>query len=421
MTGTARLERVAASLAIAVAIGLAGEPARATVLVVEAERLHTVAGPMLRDAVVVIEDGRVARVGPADRTRVPEGARVVAARVVTPGLIDAQTSIGLAGLYNVDADRDQDEDTDPNWAQLRALDSFNPSEPLLRYLLEHGVTLVQASPGPVNPIAGQAGVFRTHGTLADRMRVRSPSALVFNLGEQPKAAYGKDRKTPTTRMGTAALIRQALNDGLEYARKREGKGRKGDDDDAPERDLRLETLARVARGELRALFTAHRADDIVTALRIRREFDLDAALAGATEGYLVAGAIREAGVPVLVGPVMERVGRPETENATFENAAILSRQGVPIAIRSGFESYVPKARVVLFEAAVAAANGLHPARALRAITLDAAKILGVAADYGSLEEGKVADLVLFDGDPFEYTSHVESVIAAGEIVYTRKR
>ena len=419
MTGRGRPERVAA-LAVAVAIGLAGEPARATALAVEAETLHTVAGPMLRNAVVVIEDGRVAKVGPADRTRIPEGARVIAARVVTPGLIDVHTSIGLAGLYNVDADRDQDEDTDPNWAQLRALDSFNPSEPLLRYLLEHGVTLVQASPGPVNPVAGQAGVFRTHGTLADQMLVRSPSALVFNLGEQPKATYGKDRKAPTTRMGTAALIRKALADGLEYARRREGKGRKRDDE-VPDRDLRLEALARVARGELRALFTAHRADDIMTALRIRREFELDAVLAGATEGYLVAEAIREAGVPVLVGPVMERVGRPETENATFENAAILSRQGVPIAIRSGFESYVPKARVVLFEAAVAAANGLHPTRALRAITLGAAEILGVAADYGSLEPGKVADLVLFDGDPFEYTSHVERVIVAGEIVYTRKR
>ncbi|MCZ6462850.1 MAG: amidohydrolase family protein, partial [Proteobacteria bacterium] len=184
-------------------------------------------------------------------------------------------------------------------------------------------------------------------------------------------------------------------------------------------DPGLEVLALVVRGELPAIFTAHRADDILTALRIAREFELDAVVAGATEAYLVRDELRAAGVPVLAGPVMERVSILERLNASYENPAFLKAAGIPFALRSGFESYVPKNRVVLFEAAVAAANGLGAEAALRAITLDAARLLGVDEDRGSIEPGKRADLVLFDGDPFEYTSHVSAVLAGGRLVYER--
>jgi imidazolonepropionase-like amidohydrolase len=408
----------------------AGGDARAETLVVDGDVVHTVAGKPIASGRVVVEDGRIARVGPAASTPAPDGARRLRAAVVTPGFIDSHTSVGLSGALNVPGDQDQDETSDPNQAHLRALDAFNPDEPLLRFVLEHGVTLVQAGPGPATPVAGLAGIFRTHGETADAMAVKPVSALVFNLGEDPKEAFGKERKLPVTRMGTAALLRRALLDGREYAAAR-GRAKAvsasgaegangGDKSKLPDRDLKREALARAAAGDLPAIFVAQRADDILTAIRIAGEYNLRFAIAGAAEGWLVSDALRDAGAPVLLGPVMERPAAIETLNASYENAARLADAGVRIAIRSGFESYVPKNRVVLFEAAVAAANGLGFDRALRAITLDAAEILGVEELRGSLEAGKVADLVLFDADPFEYTSHVVAVIAGGEVVHERK-
>lgn len=392
--------------------------ARAETLVVDADVVYPVGAASIENGRVVVEEGRIAAVGPADATPVPEGATRLRAAVATPGLVDPHTSVGLAGLYNVMADRDEDERSGPNQAGVRALDAFNPDEPLLRYQLEHGVVLVQSSPGPANVIAGQAGIFRTHGPTADAMAVRPVSALVFNLGELPKETYSEKKKAPLTRMGVAEMLRSALLDGREYAAgrtraERSGKGK------TPDRDLGREALARAAAGDLPAIFVAHRADDIVTAIRIAREYNLRFALAGATEGYLVADAIRAAGAPVLVGPVMERVGSPETQNASYENAARLARAGIRIAIRSGYESYVPRSRLVLWEAAIASVNGLGFDAALRAITLGAAEVLGVDDRFGSLEVGKSGDVVLFDGDPFEYTSHVSAVVANGELAFSR--
>lgn len=416
-----------ATLGLLVAAGLLAAPRAGAVTAVRADVLHT-SGPAgtIRDGVVLVDGGRVTRVGALAEVRIPEGARVLEARVVTPGLIDAHSSAGLAGAYNVRADRDQDESSGPNQAGLRAVDGFNPEEPLLRWLLEHGVTAVQAGPGEANPIGGLAGVFKTHGRSVEEMTVRFPSALVFSLGEPPKQTYGDDGGAPVTRMGTAALIRGALVEAARYAeRRRAAKSRRlpllgGGKGEPPERDLAKEALARVLAREIPALFTARREDDLHTALRIGEEFGLDVQLADAVEAYLIAEPIRRAGVPVLVGPVMERPQRLETMNHSFESAAILVERGVPIAFRSGWESYVPKARVVLLEAAVALAHGLSERDALAALTVDAARLLGVEERLGSLEPGKDADLVLFDGDPFEYTSHVEAVLVDGRVVYARR-
>lgn len=400
-------------LGLAIASLLFTSTATSEVLVVHVEQLRTGTGTTLRNAHVVVEDGRIRAVGVADEIAIPSGARVLTGWVATPGFIDAHTSAGLSGLRNVPAVLDQDEHTDPDQSALRAIDAFDPRDPLLRFLLEHGVTTVQTGPGPVNPIAGQAGIFRTHGRSAEEMAIRAPSAMVFNLGEIPKAAY-KESRGGSTRMGTAALIRQKLVAGRHEAK---GGGFFGGRDVPP--NLGLEALGQVAAGELPALFRARRADDILTALRIGREFGLDITIADATEGYLVSELLRAAKVPVLVGPVMQRVATPETENASYENAALLAAAGVPVALRTGFESYVPKNRVLLFEAAIAAANGLGAEGALRAITLTPAEMLGIADDYGSIETGKVADLVLFDGDPFEYRSHVTAVVAGGQVVFER--
>ncbi len=403
---------------LAGALALSAAPVWPQRLVVEGDVVHTM-GPAgtLRPGVVLIDEGRIIEVGPVARVRVPRDWERLAAPVVTPGLIDAHSVVGLAGQYNVPADQDEDEPTDPNQADLRAIDGFNPAEPLLDYLLRFGVTVIQSGPGRMNPIGGQAGVFKTSGRTVEEMTLRFPSAVVFTLGEAPKAAYRPKDKPPATRMATAALIRRALAEARAYDEKRREAGEPAEEArKPPDRDLKKEALAAVVRGDVPALFTAHREDDILTALRIGREFGLKLLLDAATEGYLVRDEILNAGVPVIVHPTMQRLAGPETLNTTMENAALLAEVGIPIAIQSGFESYVPKTRVVTLEAAVAMANGLGPDRALAAITIDAARILGVDDRVGSLEPGKDGDVALFDGDPFEFTSHVQAVVMNGRVV-----
>src|SRR6185503_17105940 len=366
------------------------------------EWVFPVEGEPIRDGAVLVEGGKITRVGPRAAVRAPAGIETLHARAVTPGLIDAHSLAGLSGLYNVPADQDQDEAVEPNQAALRALDSFNPAEPLLGYLLSQGITVIQCGPGREAPIAGQAGIFRTSGKTADAMAIRFPSAVVFNLGEEPKRIFGAKKKTPSTRMGTAAVIRAALQEAKNYGAKVARASGKPDKD-PPDRDLRAEALGPVLLGKIPAMFSARREDDLQTALRLAEEFGVRAVLDLASEGYLMAERIARAGVPVIAAPAMERVGTLETLNASLENAAYLTRAGVLVAIQSGYEDYVPKTRVIRFEAAMAAANGLGFTAALRAITLDAARILEISDRFGSLAPGKVADLVLYDGDPFEHT------------------
>ncbi|MDR3637298.1 MAG: amidohydrolase family protein [Isosphaeraceae bacterium] len=388
-------------------------PPNARRIAVRVGRLHPVGGPPVEDGLVLIEDGKVRHAGKAQDVELPDGTAVLVAAVATPGLIDAHTVVGVSGRLNVPADQDHDEKSDPNQADVRILDSFNPSEPLLEFALSNGVTVIQAMPGPADVIGGQAGIFRTHGRTAEAMTLRFPSAVVFNLGEAPKSTY--PGKAPGTRMGTAALLRNALTAASNDLKKRKA----AKEDSPPDRNLKNEALGLLLEKKVPAIFSAHRADDLATALRLADEFGLEPLLSLATEGYLMTEAIRAAKAPVLLHPTMQRPSSPETFNSTLNSAALLADRGIPLAITSAYESYVPKTRVPLFEAGVAMANGLGYERALRSITLDAARILKIDRDYGSLEPGKVADVVLYDGDPFEVTTHVTFVIAGGRVVYDR--
>ena len=389
-----------------------GDESRFAVL---AGRIDTASHGSIERGVVLVEDGTIKAVGPADEVKVPDGWPVLTAAVVTPGLIDAHTVVGLSGAANVGADQDQDEMSDPNQADLRVMDSFNPREPLLEFLCREGVTVVHAVPGRANVIAGQTGIFRTSGRTAEAMSLRFPAGLLVNLGEVPKSSY--PNRQPTTRMGTAALVRTALVQARNHAGKlTAAKG----DDKRPPHNPKLEALGLALEGKVPVIFAANRADDLETALRLAKEFKLQSRLDLATEGYLLADRLAAAKVPVVVHPTMQRAGSTmETYHSQLCNAAVLADHHIPLAIGTGFEAYVPKTRVLRHEAAMALVNGLGRERALRAITLDAARILGLDAQRGSIDNGKAADLVLYDGDPFEHATHVTHTLIDGRVVYDR--
>jgi imidazolonepropionase-like amidohydrolase len=389
-----------------------------------AEHLYTMdAGTQGGPGMVLIRDGKIDDVRQGTNLQAPAGFQVIRGAYITPGLIDADTTTGVSGAYNIPADQDQDESTDPNTADVNVRDSLNPEDLLYQYVNTFGVTTLQVAPGRTNPIAGRAGIFKTAGPqspfrTADQLAVRLDSAMVFNLGETPKETYGQNHKAPVTRMKTAEIIRDALMQARQYQDKWDKWKKDGSDlSKQPAIEPKTAALADVVTGKTAAIFNAYRADDIDTAIRIGSEFHLKYILASVTEGYLIRDKIKQAGVPCLVGAVMQPFESLETANASYENAALLQQAGIPISIMTGYEAYVPKSRVLLFEAAVAAANGLGMESALRAMTLSPARILGIDDRVGSLSKGKDADAVVFDGDPFEYTSHVEQVLVQGAVTY----
>lgn len=368
------------------------------------ETVYTMAGAPIQNGVVLVRDGKIERVGAS--LPVPAGYRVINARVVTPGLIDAHTVVGLAGYLNQAHDQDQIERTEAMQPELRAIDAYNAREELVAWLRGFGVTTIHTGHAPAALMSGQTMIVKTRGNSVEEAVIRPQAMIAVALGE---AGLGEDRKSPGTRPKEIAMLRTELIKAQEYAGKK----------DAP-RDLGLEMLAKVLKKEMPLLVTADRARDILAALRVAKEFDMNIVLDSAAEAYLIIDQIKAAGVPVILHPTMSR-SYGDAENLSFETASTLRKAGIPVALQSGFESYVPKTRVVLFEAALAAANGLSREEALATITIDAARILGIDARLGSLEAGKDADMVLFDGDPLEYTSHVTHVLIDGALVSEERR
>jgi imidazolonepropionase-like amidohydrolase len=383
------------------------KPGAPKMLAILADELHRGDAHPFKNGVVVIADGKIIHVGMEGWVTL-KNIPTIKAKHVTPGLIDPFCVAGLTGAWNIPADQDQDELSDPNQADLRVFDGFNPREPLLEFLQANGITVVHTTPGRQNAIAGQSGIFRTDGATVESAAIKPVAALLVNLGEAPKEAY--KGRAPTSRMGTAALIRKAFAGAQAYRAK-----------PPAAKNPKLEALVPALEGKIPVYFAAHRKDDIQTALRIAAEFKLKPVIALGTEAYRMADELKKAGVTVVVHPTMQRAGGTmETLNSFTGNAAALDAAGVPIAIGTGFEGYVPKVRVLRHEAAMAAgAGGLDREVALKAVTINAAKLLGIDKDYGSIEKGKVADLVLYDGDPFESTTHVTRTIIAGREVYNR--
>ncbi len=378
-------------------------------LAIRGETVYTMAGAPIRDGVVLIgSTGRIERVGAAAQITIPAGYRTLTARFVTPGLIDAHSVVGLAGSLNQPHEQDQLDRTNAIQPALRAIDAYNARETLVEYLRTFGVTTVHTGHGPGALMSGQTMVVKTRGETVHEALLDSVAMLAMTLG--PEVAANYDRK-PGTRAKGVALVRAQFIKAQEYARKMKD----ADVSKRPARDLDLDMLSLVLAGEVPALITAQHVSEILAALRLKDEFGFKLVLDGAAESYLVTEEIKRANVPVILHPTMARHSGT-LENATFETAKKLRDAGIQVALQSGFEGYVPKTRVVLFEAAMAAAYGLTFDQALASITIDAARILGLDGRIGSLEVGKDGDVVLYDGDPFEYASHVCGVVIEGRMV-----
>ena len=393
----------------------AAEAARPEVVAVYGDTVYTMTGPPIEKGVVLIEAGKITLVGSALDIPVPPEARVLRGKVVTPGLVDAHTIVGLTGYLNQDQDQDQLDKTEPIQPELRAIDSYNPRERLIEWVRGFGVTTIHTGHAPGALVSGQTMIAKTVGESVDDATINPQAMVAVTLGDD--ARPGDDKKSPGTRSKAVAMLRGELVKTQDYLRKLE----LADPEKRPDRDLRREVFADVLRGKLPLLVTVNRATDIDAALRIAAEFDIRIVLDSASEAYLVADRIKAAGVPVIVHPSMRRGGSGETENISFETAAILRAKGIPVALQSGFEGYVPKTRVALFEAAIAAANGLTTEQALATITSDAATILGVADRVGSLRPGLDGDVAIFDGDPFEYATHCTGVVIDGRVVSEEPR
>ena len=391
-------------------VALAAPAAAAPPLVIRGDLVHTMTGPAIPDGAVVIEAGKVAWVGPASEVPVPAGAREVRGKVVTPGLIDAHTAVGLTGWLNQPQDQDQLDEGDPMQPELRAIDSYNPRERLVEWLRGFGITTIHTGHAPGALVSGQTMVVKTVGDTVEAAALKPVAMVAVTLGDDARA--DDDKKSPGTRSKAVAMLRGELVKARDYVRRRG----LADPEKKVDRDLRREVFVEVLDGKLPLLVTVNRAADIDAALRVAAEFGVRIVLDSAAEAYLATDRIKAAGAPVIVHPTMRRAGQGETENLGFETAATLRAAGIPVALQSGYESYVPKTRVALFEAAVAAANGLTTEEALAAITIDAAKILGVDDRVGSLAPGKDGDVAVFDGDPFEYTSHCTAVVIDGTVV-----
>lgn len=363
--------------------------------------IHPVDAPEIARGFVVFSHGKITAVGPMEQ--LPEGEEEtldLGGAHVCPGFIDAHCHLGLFGSALGFEAEDGNEATDPVTPHLRALDAVNPLDRYFSEARAAGVTTVLTCPGSANPVSGQGVILKTAGRWVDEMIVREPACMKFALGENPKSVYSDRKEGPVTRMATAALIREILFKASEYQSKKLMS--EGDvDDEGPEYDAKLEALLPVLAQEVPAHFHAHRADDIATALRISREFNLKPVIVHATEGHLISDLLAQEKVPVVTGPCLTDRSKPELAGMTLENPAVLGKL-TPTAICTDHPEtpiqYLPLC------AAMAVRGGMSEEEALAAITLNAAKILGVEERVGSITPGKDADLVVCAGHPLDWRS-----------------
>jgi len=387
-----------------------------TVAIVGGRVVPISSGP-LADGTVLIADGKIVAVGPD--VAVPDGVPVIDATGgwVLPGFIEAHGHLGVHEEGEGWAGQDTNELTEPVTAQVRAIDAINPAELGFRDAISGGVLAVNVNPGSGNPIGGQTAALKCWGRTVDEMLLRAPAGMKSALGENPKRVYGEQKKTPSTRLGTAAVIRSALVDAANYLQRLDAEERKPEADRKPvDRDLKLEALGKVLRREIPWRQHCHRADDIATAIRIADEFGYELVIDHGTEAHLLADILAARNIPVIIGPLFTTRSKVELRNRSLANPGKLAAAGVTIAITT--DHPVVPVNFLAHQAALSVKHGLDPDVALRALTINPARIVGIDDRLGSLEPGKDADLVIWSGDPLDVLSRVEHALIDGTEIYT---
>ena len=384
-------------------------------LILKNGKLLTMAGPEFVGDIAV-ENGKIIALGeelPAENAQV----RDVSGCYVMPGIVDAHCHIGMWEDSMGTEGADGNECTNPVTPELRAIDAINPYDRCFTEACAAGVTTCATGPGSANVVGGQSVAMKTAGDSVEDMTLRFPVAMKAAFGENPKRVYGDSEKTPQTRMATAAILRKALLDAQEYGKKIE----EGEQDPAkrPSRDLGKEAMLAVIKRELPMKIHAHRADDILTAIRIAKEFNIRFTLEHCTEGYLIPAqikrAIEEQGAGIIVGPLLSERSKIELRNLSFKAPKVLYDNGIEFAIMTD-HPVIPEQYLTVC-AALAVREGLPEEVALRAITIQAARITGIDDRVGSLEVGKDADIAVFNGHPLDFRTRCVLTLVNGKIAH----
>ena len=383
-----------------------------TMLIIQNAHILPIVGDEIENGSLLLDQGKIAAIG--TKFPVPPEAEVIDAqgRLVTPGCIDAHCHVGLDNEAMNWEGADFNEMVDPITPQMRAIDSINPLDEGLADAVQGGVTTVCTGPGSANVVGGTFAVIKLYGKRVDKMILKDPAAMKCAFGENPKGCYGKNgTKAPMTRMGTAALLRELLFKARRYRDdKLSGK--------EPAFDMKLEAMLPVMAGEIPLKCHCHRADDILTAVRIAKEFGLRATLDHCTDGELIADELAEEDFPVFIGPSLGHKSKIELKNKSFTTPGVLNRAGPTVSIIT--DAPVIPLRYLPMCAGLAVNSGLDKAEAWKAITINPAVSLGVADRVGSLEPGKDADVVIWTADPLsEIGGEAWCTIIDGRVVYRR--
>jgi len=380
-------------------------------ILIKNAKVFTVTNGVIENGNVLIEGTRIKEVS-QDPIQVEGSYEEIDAqgKLLFPSFIDAHTHLGTFSLEGTEMDEDGNEMTNPATPGLRAIDSINPYDPAFKEAFESGYMIVFTGAGSGNVIGGLSVIMKTYGNIVDEMIIRDPAGLKCAFGENPKRVYSSKNQLPTTRMGTAKVFRETLYKAKNYYEKKK-KGEKVDF------DLNLESLYLVFDHKIPLRIHSHRADDIVTAIRIaKHEFGLDVVIEHGTDSARIRDFLAKENVPVILGPILDVSPKVETRSNSFENPRKLVEAGVKVALMT--DHPVVSIGYALIQAGLVAYEGeLGFDETLKLITINPAQILNIDNDYGSIEKGKVANLVLYDTNPFSTLAKADTLILEGNVVY----
>ena len=385
-------------------------------LLITNAHIKRVTGNDIHNGSILVENDKIKKVGQFDAKDYPEATVIDAGgKLVTPGLVDPHCHIGIMEEGIRFEGNDTNEISGPIYPELRGIDSVYVKDMAFEYTYKSGITTVNTGPGSANIIGGTFSAIKTYGETVDEMIIKEETCMKMALGENPKRVYGSDKKNPATRMASAALMREWLFKAKEYYDKIKAYEAGEEDAKKPPFDMKLHSLMRVFDGMLVKIH-AHRADDIMTAIRIIKEFDLNATIDHATEAYLIPEQIKQSGVPLIIGPTLGMASKYELVNKSFTSAKVLEDHDITFAIMT--DHPVITLDTTLVQAALFIKEGLSEEEALKALTITSAKVNGIDDRVGSLEEGKDADIVIWNGPLFDIMTRAETVIINGEVVHT---